>query len=292
MIKPDLIYVAGAGRSGSTLLDILIGHQEGYCSCGELRRLIPAYLAGELCSCGRRLNECPVWHRVVERWAADSNLDQEGIKRFARMELEYTHPVGARAWYAILGPMRSWSYRWYLDNKRRLLEVLTSDLAGQVIVDSSKSPVNLIHTARALRGGVMVVHLVRHPWAVIESLSRGHDKAHEKGVQRDIPPRSRVRTAVYWLIINWACQVCIRLSRCESRRIRYEHLVDNPTDTIRKLCADARIHGEIRVGHLCAGNRLRMQRTVMVNAGAGLVAGAPDRLAYRLLDRLYRHYGC
>ena len=33
-----VIYILGAGRSGSTLLDIILGNNGGVLSCGELRK--------------------------------------------------------------------------------------------------------------------------------------------------------------------------------------------------------------------------------------------------------------
>ena len=38
--NPDLIYVLGAGRSGTTLLDVVLGSAAGAFSCGEIRKFL------------------------------------------------------------------------------------------------------------------------------------------------------------------------------------------------------------------------------------------------------------
>lgn len=66
---PTLIYIAGLGHSGSTLLDLLLSSQSGITGLGEADVLIHprkrnTYLKKfqkNSCSCGRLLAECPVW---------------------------------------------------------------------------------------------------------------------------------------------------------------------------------------------------------------------------------------
>src|SRR5579872_5725970 len=64
-----VIYIAGDGRSGSTLLDRLIGACDGAFSCGELANLLNAVQSGEeLCACGERAPACRFWAEVMRRW--------------------------------------------------------------------------------------------------------------------------------------------------------------------------------------------------------------------------------
>src|SRR5829696_4581113 len=37
-MEKSVLYIMGAGRSGTTLLDILLGNSNGFVSCGELNR--------------------------------------------------------------------------------------------------------------------------------------------------------------------------------------------------------------------------------------------------------------
>ena len=61
-----VIFVAGAGRSGSTLLDRMLGSVPRVASVGELRHIWKLGLAeDEFCGCGEPFSACPFWARVV-----------------------------------------------------------------------------------------------------------------------------------------------------------------------------------------------------------------------------------
>ncbi len=58
---PQVLYVGGWGRSGSTLLSHLLGRLPGMVSVGELRYVWQAGVeANELCGCGERVRRVPV----------------------------------------------------------------------------------------------------------------------------------------------------------------------------------------------------------------------------------------
>src|SRR6266508_1900794 len=62
-----LVYVAGPSRSGSTLLDLILGQILGVVSTGELRYVwTRGLLENEPCGCGRTFLACPFWHAVGE----------------------------------------------------------------------------------------------------------------------------------------------------------------------------------------------------------------------------------
>jgi hypothetical protein len=90
--KPPVkvLYITGLGRSGSTILDVVLGNHPHIESVGEVTRLIrtgwvsrkslrgidPKRLRRPLCTCGKRLDVpevedaeevCPFWSRVRHR---------------------------------------------------------------------------------------------------------------------------------------------------------------------------------------------------------------------------------
>lgn len=62
--SPTLLYIASSPRSGSTLLDMLLGNHEQMVSVGELRRVDKFYSNNELCTCGISMQECAFWQTV------------------------------------------------------------------------------------------------------------------------------------------------------------------------------------------------------------------------------------
>ena len=64
MIK--VVYIAAHNRSGSTLLDRMLGQLDGYVSVGELRQIWVRGLAGnQACGCGLPFHECAFWVEVL-----------------------------------------------------------------------------------------------------------------------------------------------------------------------------------------------------------------------------------
>ena len=64
-----VIYIMGAGRSGSTVLDTVLGNHFQIESVGELANLPKfAWINGEYCACGERGNACLFWEEVRLKW--------------------------------------------------------------------------------------------------------------------------------------------------------------------------------------------------------------------------------
>src|SRR5919112_111664 len=63
-----VLYIAGDGRSGSTLLARILGQADGAFSAGEVRYLWERGMwENRTCECGRAFADCPFWSRVVDR---------------------------------------------------------------------------------------------------------------------------------------------------------------------------------------------------------------------------------
>jgi hypothetical protein len=63
MIK--VIYMAGSGRSGSTLLEQILNQVESFRAVGELRHLWRADYETDLCGYGVTLSACPFWWPIM-----------------------------------------------------------------------------------------------------------------------------------------------------------------------------------------------------------------------------------
>src|SRR5690242_10887667 len=62
-----VLFIAGSGRSGSTLLDMLLGQINGFYSTGELRFIWErGFGQNQLCGCGKPFRECDFWTEVVK----------------------------------------------------------------------------------------------------------------------------------------------------------------------------------------------------------------------------------
>src|SRR5438105_268964 len=65
IVVPRSADIGGFGRSGSTLVERILGQLPGFCSAGEIVFLWQRGLIdGQLCGCGAPVPECDFWARV------------------------------------------------------------------------------------------------------------------------------------------------------------------------------------------------------------------------------------
>ena len=64
--RVKVLYIAGSGRSGSTILDRILGQLDGFFSVGELCNLWDrGLLAHRKCGCGVPVDQCPTWTGIL-----------------------------------------------------------------------------------------------------------------------------------------------------------------------------------------------------------------------------------
>jgi hypothetical protein len=262
-----VLFVAGTGRSGSTVLSNLLGSMPGLTSVGELRYLWERGLGEHaLCGCGAPVPRCPFWSAVLRSAYAERPPDIPAIlaadRRFLRLrtfpEL-LRHGGDAHA----LGPQA----RAYIGELARVYRALGAHHPG-VIVDASKL-VSYAYLLRRVDGvDVHLLHLVRDPRGVAHSWSRRRNRA-DRGTGTDQMGReSPLKSAVLWDVWNAAAQWCWRRTADDYVRVRYEDFVADPAAALRPVLAmlgstaqvpvlsDGRV--EIARTHTVAGNPNRM----------------------------------
>ncbi len=135
-----VLYVAGLGRSGSTILANTLGQVDGFFSGGELNFIWKhALIENRLCGCGRPARECPFWGPVFDEEFGGRNED------LARemMRLQYS---GARTRHIPLMLTENGREKIqarlgkFLDNTGRLYGAIRSFSGSRVVVDTSKEP--------------------------------------------------------------------------------------------------------------------------------------------------------
>ena len=259
-----LIYIVGAGRSGSTLLDMMLGSDSTIFSSGELVNLIHAHLNGEYCSCGQMVEGCSFWQTIIQEWKQHNNLSYEDVQRFAVLDKKYSHPKSLKAWYCALFPFRSGNYARYLALLHSLLHTIQVNAREDTITDSSKSPVRLLNIMKVEGVDVKIIHLVKHPYGIIQSLLKTYKKDIQQGIQYDKKPKHAIRTSIWWITINLLTEFASLAVSKRKTIIKYEDLVSNPEEQLNKIIEGVCFSEPMQGSHICAGNRLRMQNDVFV----------------------------
>jgi hypothetical protein len=223
-----VLYIAGWGRSGSTILDNVLGQIDGFFSAGELMFLWRrGLLEGRLCGCGRPVRDCDVWTRVLDS-AYPAGVDAHELLRLADHSARTRHlplhlvsrnPGGAE----------------YRDRLGSLYRAIESETGCNVIIDSSKSPAYGRVLANVAGLDVRVVHLVRDPRAVAYSWVR-------KKLQRDDPRRVRsmrshgpAMSSLYWNLLNESTRLMWKADPGTHLLVRYEDFVARPQETVDEI---------------------------------------------------------
>ena len=229
-----VLYVAGLGRSGSTILANTLGQVEGFFSGGELNFIWKhALIENRLCGCGRPSRECPFWGPVFE---GEFGGQSESLAR-EMMRLQYS---GARTRHipmmlteggrekirARLGP--------FLDNTGRLYGAIRSVSGSRVVVDTSKEPAYGYALGMVPGIDLRVLHLVRDPRAAAYSWAK--KKRQPDSVDREfMHQKTPTQSAVLWDTWNAAIEALWRRSPKEYLRLRYEDFIADPRSSFESM---------------------------------------------------------
>jgi hypothetical protein len=293
-----IVYVVGKGRSGSTLLDDLLGTVPGVASLGELRLLWSrGFAPGYRCACGEDVSSCPVWSRAVE--AAIGATDPAALAAAAGLERR------AQSWSRVprlLAAGAGDDVVRYGAVMGRLYDSVADQLGADVLVDSSKWPLPPGALDAVPGWQAWVLHLVRDPRAVAHSYRRrkGGDG------QPELPRFGALHTSLSWAARNAAAELGRRpVPASRFRRVRYEDLAADPRATLVSLGEWLGIPGADRAfvddrtvalgeAHLVGGNPRRLERgqvEIRPDEEWSAATGTPTRVVGAITAPLRARYG-
>jgi hypothetical protein len=270
-VTVTVLYIAGLGRSGSTLLERILGRFPGCVPVGEVVFLWDRGLRdNELCGCGVRFRQCPFWTRVGEEafggWEA---IDVDQVLALRRR-------VDRHRYLAALLAPRLWpsfhrELRRYAGLLERLYLAIGRVSGAEVVVDSSKEP-SYAYLLRHVQGvRLRVVHLVRRSHGVAFSASKKVERPEAVGAKVYMPTRSPTGTALEWLVDNTVLDLLPAVGT-PALRLRYESLVSSPREQVAVVLGhagrpatgpalDRMDHGsvELATDHTVSGNPLRFR---------------------------------
>ena len=187
-----VVYVAGYGRSGSTLLDAVLGNHAGIFGGGELTWLYQQCAAHGRCSCGAGLTDCHIWRSVVDRVLRTTRLHACAQAALLTRKTELLRGGGR----ASEDYVRLW---------RETFQAIRQTSGKGLVIDSSKCSrlgyYRLPLLAKYLDVPLRVVHLVRDPRAVMWSVHRGTNRQLAEGC-RQRPWGGMARALLSWMFSN------------------------------------------------------------------------------------------
>lgn len=228
-------YIGGMSRSGTTLLQRMLGELPDVVAIGESCNIWKqGIVANELCGCGEPFNACQFWREVGDlAFGGWAKVDVERVVAL-RTSIDRTKSLPRLA-----KRVRSGSPGAEISEYGRLYERLyyaVGEVSGaDTVVDASKQA-TLAYSLRACKYfDLRVVHLIRDSRGVAYSWTKTTQRPGARDqATKFMPTVSPVRTAAQWGIRNLAFDVLGWLDT-PLLRLRYEQLIHEPRRTLQEI---------------------------------------------------------
>ncbi|MBI2706447.1 MAG: sulfotransferase [Actinobacteria bacterium] len=271
-----VIYIAGWGRSGSTLLENLLTRDSRATTVGESFQLWSAgSVHAKYCSCGQRLESCPVWSAIQMEMAGDwPALVAAMADRRRALRLRNLH--------RILRGTGGWSGQRdvdaYAETLGRLYAAAAATQGVDTVVDASKLPLVLAAAARIRGIELKVVHLVRDPRGVMHSWATPKPRQYADGYTKVMRTYSAAGSLDRWALNHSLCWYAIKAGGLDHAAVSYERLAALDEATLRSISA---LTGIDLTGIVDATVIVPPQHAIGGNPGRG----SGDRIAIRTDER-------
>ncbi len=243
--KLNIIYIASTGRSGSTLLDMILGTHSQIATSGEIQVWPHEIIKGgfQSCGCGQQIPDCPFWttmrqkveplqqpepqiHFFRERHNAGKTLNWQRLNEFYQKKIHLETPAKIKNY----GKNNYQVYKAFID--------LTHEITGvrpQWIVDASKDPYRLLWLVRSAFFNIKVLHIIKDPRAFVYSMTKIFGNNSPKRNHGKLI-RYTVTKSLSWVIQNHLISQIARnyLPIENYLLVPYEKLSSQPKNTLKE----------------------------------------------------------
>ncbi|CAK0744362.1 conserved hypothetical protein [Gammaproteobacteria bacterium] len=257
-----ILYIAGYGRSGSTVLDLKLGKRFGCVSLGEISSLYAdanRYQSAR-CGCGSGYDECSLWGPLIRNG---------GFAEKVRMMRIYQTPMMLSAWLRVVSLIRNG----FIPQRAAFLSVLRAPIQraeeqypGGIYVDSSKTTWFSVRRPLFLAElgyQVVIIHIRRPLKDVLASVRLGDNKVLMGDRKQEKLFRLPRAAFSYFFANSYASLLRFRFPYLQVSQVElrdnedavlkkvHDFLVQQGLDTYRRYEA----------AHVVSGNRLKFSYT-------------------------------
>jgi hypothetical protein len=259
--RPLVLYVMGAGRSGSTTLGITLGNCDGVFFAGELDNWLPRSGVPQVEDPERLGFWTGVRERLADRAGAESLYGHEAQRTIERS--------------LSLFRLHKWRSRRRLRRRYRavaedLYRAVAMASGARAVVDTSHYPLRALELQHLDGVELHLLFLVRDPQGVVASFNR-HDVAEFT--------KSTLHTNAY-LWVTHLLSLLVFLRQPADRRlvVRYEDFIADPGATVRRILDEGGLESSalpdfaaLRIGTPLQGNRVTRSSEIALKPSAGPV---------------------
>lgn len=291
-VSTNVLYIAGFGRSGSTLIDRLLNEVDGYCALGEFARFVwtRGLKENQLCGSGDPFRESSFWREVFHRaFGGMEKVNPEEMIYMQRKVSRRRHLVQYISQSFISSNLRDVLPK-YIKKMDILCRSISKVSGAKVLGDTSKRPLEGFILSQLPSVKVHVLHLVRDARAVAFSWQRKKRRAEITGKKVYMPQIEPSKTARKWMSRNILVH-SFQSKRVAYHRIRYEDMVQAPQECLRdvirfigldKEAPEFGPRNDIELGpnYMISGNPTRFQK--------GVIQVIPDESWERRMSPLHK----
>ena len=222
-----VLYIAGAGRSGSTLLSNILGEIPGFFNTGEIAEIFNTKLLSvSSCGCGVPVKDCKIWKEVLEKYCRnDCFTCTEDLARAANL-LAHSKRLPLLVGFRRIKTLWRGIAANNIQNLSILYRTVVEVTGCETIVDASKNA-GYAYILRNVTGiDMYLIHLVRDSRPAVNSWL-----STKAGLWREKPWRA----AITWNTRNFFAELLGRILKNKYLRIRYEDMINDPRGTINKV---------------------------------------------------------
>ncbi|GIU00844.1 sulfotransferase family protein [Sulfurovum sp. TSL6] len=268
--KIKVIYILGEGRSGSTLVERILGQHSEIFSAGELKHIWErSFKENQLCSCGKAFNECDIWGKILDNFELkdiNPNKQQEAQEKISRL----------RHFFTLKNLQFNNKYR---DNEDlmeiinayyELYKAILKTTGKKYVLDASKHPVFALLLSMHPDIELSVIHLVRDVRGVAYSWRKKKIRPEITTHQELMPRYSVIRTAISWDVVNFIGNYVGQQVNTYTL-LRYEDIIQNPKNEISNILELLKLKDEtnhifmdektvqLNQNHTVSGNPMRFK---------------------------------
>jgi len=233
--KVKIVFITGSSRSGTTLLDRILGQVKNCFSLGEMFYIWERSLVkNQLCGCGKPFRECDFWQTVFkEAFGSINQVNAEEILKLQRsvVKIRYIPQL-------IFPTLRTRKFRRKLSRYVEILERLYTAIAkvsnSRILIDSSKFAPHGFVLKEMRNFSQFVIQIHRDSRAVAYSFKRKKSRPEIYWEKAYMPAPGTLKAIRVWIVDN--CMAYL-LGKTTSRYklLRYEQFTDNPKASIDNI---------------------------------------------------------
>lgn len=263
-----VLYIAGWGRSGSTILGNVLGQIDGWFHVGEIRYLWDrGIIENQKCGCYSSFRDCSIWGEVLsEAFGGLDQIDPQKMVHLRNSFIRTRHLLLYRKGKLQNIVVRDMQH--YLDALAKLYTSVAKVTGTDVIVDSSKFPSHAYLLDALPEVDLFIVHLVRDPRAVAYSWWMRKKRRLDIEKEAYLTPHNPVESALFWSEWNYIIKSVWGKRSSHYLLLRYEDFIRSPKESLE------RIVGMIGEENACLP--FQRERDVIL-APCHTVSGNPDR---------------